>query len=121
MLTIARTLGESPEGKSLFGSAKAISIRVRVSGSLCSRRTMLSLFAMDLRTYIDQKRGLAADIARKLDISPVLVSQWAAMQRNVPAERCPSIERVTDGKVRCEELRPDVDWDYLRGTERKIV
>lgn len=29
-----------------------------------------------------------------------------------------SIERESDGKVRCEDLRPDVDWNFLRGTEK---
>lgn len=27
-----------------------------------------------------------------------------------------SIERESAGAVRCEDLRPDVDWAYLRGT-----
>lgn len=27
-----------------------------------------------------------------------------------------NIERETAGAVRCEDLRPDVDWSYLRGT-----
>lgn len=27
-----------------------------------------------------------------------------------------NIERESGGKVRCEDLRPDVDWAYLRGT-----
>ncbi|MCV5533321.1 toxin YdaS, partial [Escherichia coli] len=31
-----------------------------------------------------------------------------------PAERCPAIERATRGEVLCEELRPDIDWSYLR-------
>lgn len=31
-----------------------------------------------------------------------------------PAEYCPAIERATDGRVRCEDLRPDVDWAVLR-------
>ena len=26
------------------------------------------------------------------------------------------IERESNGAVRCEDLRPDVDWAYLRGT-----
>ncbi len=26
------------------------------------------------------------------------------------------IERESDGTVRCELLRPDVDWKYIRGT-----
>lgn len=32
-----------------------------------------------------------------------------------PAEYCPSIERATG--VRCEELRPDVDWSVLRNSD----
>lgn len=31
-----------------------------------------------------------------------------------PAEYCPAIERATKGVVRCEDLRPDVDWSVLR-------
>ena len=31
-----------------------------------------------------------------------------------PAEYCPVIERATAGQVRCEDLRPDVDWAVLR-------
>lgn len=27
-----------------------------------------------------------------------------------------NIERESNGTVRCEDLRPDVDWAYLRGT-----
>lgn len=29
---------------------------------------------------------------------------------------CINIERESNGSVKCEELRPDVDWGYLRGT-----
>lgn len=32
---------------------------------------------------------------------------------------CIAIERESDGAVRCEDLRPDVDWAYLRGTEKR--
>lgn len=31
-----------------------------------------------------------------------------------PAEYCPALERATRGAVRCEDLRPDVDWAVLR-------
>lgn len=30
-----------------------------------------------------------------------------------------AIERETKGKVRCEELRPDVDWAFVRGTRNR--
>lgn len=28
------------------------------------------------------------------------------------------IERESNGKVRCEQIRPDVDWAYIRGTRK---
>lgn len=49
---------------------------------------------------------------------------WFNTDRNVPAERCPLIERATKAKavevgdealiVTCEELRPDIAWSVLR-------
>jgi DNA-binding transcriptional regulator YdaS (Cro superfamily) len=41
------------------------------------------------------------------------VEHWLRAGR-VPAERCPLIERATNGRIRCEDLRPDVAWDVLR-------
>ena len=37
----------------------------------------------------------------------------------VPAEYCPLIEKATAGAVRCEDLRPDVDWAYLRNSTQQ--
>lgn len=71
---------------------------------------------MNLRTYIDQQRGRATALGRALEVAPVLISQWANNTRPIPAERCPAIDKATGGAVTCEELRPDVDWAYLRGS-----
>lgn len=71
---------------------------------------------MNLKSYVAKKRGMAALLGRAIDVTPVLISQWASGKRPVPAERCPEIEKATDGQVTCEEMRPDVDWPYLRGT-----
>lgn len=49
-----------------------------------------------------------------LGVSPPSVNQWIKGVRQLPAERCPAIERATRGEVLCEELRPDIDWSYLR-------
>lgn len=50
------------------------------------------------------------------------IYQWK--QSRVPADYCPDIEELTG--VKCEELRPDVNWAVLRktaetwdGTERR--
>ncbi|MBT9428913.1 transcriptional regulator [Candidatus Symbiopectobacterium endolongispinus] len=71
---------------------------------------------MNLKNYTTQERGRAASLGRTLGIPSVLISQWANGIRQVPAERCPEIEKSTAGIVTCEDLRPDVDWAYLRGT-----
>ena len=60
--------------------------------------------------------GGQTNMARALCVKTPTVNQWVHGIRQVPAERCPAIERITAGAVRCEDLRPDVDWAYLRGT-----
>lgn len=56
--------------------------------------------------------GGVSKLATSLGVKPQHVCNWVV--RQVPAERCPDIERATAGAVRCEELRPDVDWSVLR-------
>lgn len=63
--------------------------------------------------------GVASRMAEHFNVSDQTVSWWRKGERNgrpvtFPAEHCPECERLTDGKVRCEELRPDVAWDVLR-------
>lgn len=65
------------------------------------------------RTY--KILGTQSALAKAIGVAPQVVNNWRR-RGNVPAEYCPSIERATGGQVRCEELRPDVDWAVLRGT-----
>lgn len=58
--------------------------------------------------------------ARKLGVKAPTVSQWRSGKRPIPADRCPEIERATAGAVTCEQLRPDVDWAYLRGSASNV-
>lgn len=62
--------------------------------------------------------GGVTRMAAILQVKVPTVSQWVSksprQHRRVPAERCPAIERATGGQVRCEDLRPDVDWAVLR-------
>lgn len=69
---------------------------------------------MNLADYFAAERGAQSRLAAATKIPAPLLSQWATGTRRVPAERCPEIERATEGAVRCEELRPDVAWDVLR-------
>lgn len=41
--------------------------------------------------------------------------------RAVPPELCIEIEKLTKGKFRCERLRSDVDWAFIRGTKKKVA
>lgn len=54
-------------------------------------------------------------LAAALGVTPGLVSQWSSGRTRVSAERCIEIERITSGAVRCEDLRPDIDWAVVRG------
>ena len=58
--------------------------------------------------------GGQAAMARLIGVSPPTINQWIKGDRPVPAERCPAVERATRGVIRCEDLRPDVDWSVLR-------
>lgn len=60
--------------------------------------------------------GSQRALATALGVTKAAVWQWKEDGRQVPAEHCPQIERLTCGAVRCEDLRPDVDWAYLRAT-----
>lgn len=73
---------------------------------------------MDALKNAIERSGSQAGLARKLGISQQVVNNWCR-RGNVPAEYCPAIERVTG--VRCELMRPDVDWAYLRGTDCERV
>lgn len=60
--------------------------------------------------------GSQTALAQALGITKGAVHQWKL--NGVPAERCPDVELVTHGRVRCEQLRPDVKWWVVRGHKR---
>lgn len=47
-------------------------------------------------------------IARMFGVRPPSVVEWRT--RGIPAERCPTLERETQGRYCCEAMRPDVHW-----------
>ena len=64
---------------------------------------------MKLKTYLETHT--AAELARELNITPVLISQWKSGSRLVPIKQCVAIERITNGQVTRKQLRPDDYWD----------
>ena len=64
--------------------------------------------------------GGQSALARAIGGSAQTVNNWIKRQ-SIPAEHCPSIERATNGVVRCEDLRPDVEWSVLRASSRQAA
>lgn len=63
--------------------------------------------------------GSQRALADALGVSAKTVWAWVNRPMYVPAEYCPSIEKATSGVVTCEDLRPDVDWAFLRSTVKR--
>ena len=72
---------------------------------------------MTLDDYLKHTNTTGTQFAVLLGVPAPLVSQWRTGVRQVPAERCIAIEQITGGAVRCEDLRPDLPWGYLRATD----
>lgn len=81
---------------------------------------MLSFMEQNVIRKVCKIVGGQAALARLLNVATPTVNQWVVGKRRIPAERCPTIERLVDRKVRCEEMRPDVDWAFLRGTSAEV-
>ncbi len=56
--------------------------------------------------------GTKAKLAAAIGVSAQAVSQWKP--DSVPPDPCARIEAATDGRVRCEALRPDIEWQRDR-------
>ncbi len=56
---------------------------------------------------IDELGGPAV-VARMVGVKPPSVIEWRT--RGIPAERCPALEKGSDGRFTCEVMRPDVRW-----------
>ena len=79
-----------------------------------ARISSMSPETQSLNNAIAVAGGIAA-FARALGLkSHSVANQWRLTR--VPAEFCPDIEKLTG--VRCEEMRPDVNWSVLRKTRK---
>lgn len=75
---------------------------------------------MNLTTYIEDMERRRA-LATAVGTSPTYLWQMATgwNGRSVGLELAPRIEDATAGTVRCEELRPDVQWS--RDAEGRVT
>ena len=65
---------------------------------------------MKLKEYTDKYTQIA--LAKSIGAAPSFVNQWVNGIRPIPPASCVAIERVTEGVVTREELRPD-DWQDI--------
>lgn len=56
-----------------------------------------------------KQRGRSMAIARLLDVTQPVVSDWVKGKKSIPAHHCKAIEKFSGGEVTCIEMRPD-DW-----------
>jgi|GEM_PF-354407 len=61
------------------------------------------------------KQALLA-FAKQCETTPGQLKQVAYGNRRASAALAIALERETDGAIRCEDTRPDIDWAYLRNS-----
>lgn len=55
--------------------------------------------------------GSTTNLSLKLGIDHSLVSKWLYSDTKIPAEYVIKIIQITSGKIRPDELRPDIKWE----------
>jgi DNA-binding transcriptional regulator YdaS (Cro superfamily) len=53
-------------------------------------------------------------------VTPQQVWNWLNRDKIVPAQYCPTIEKICKGEVRCEELNSKADWSVLRASQSSV-
>jgi DNA-binding transcriptional regulator YdaS (Cro superfamily) len=71
--------------------------------------------ALSLAEFLSQLPSSTArdEFAKSCRTSLAYLRHIAAGRKAPSVEMCVAIERASAGLMRCETLRPDVDWDYL--------
>lgn len=72
---------------------------------------------MKLNEYLKKLSPIALqEFAKRCETTPAHLKQVAGNHRRAGEYLCINIDRETSGQIRCEDLRPDVDWAYIRST-----
>lgn len=72
-----------------------------------------------LRIYLNSLTSEEqALFARKAETSIGFLRKAISVKQKLGEGICIRIEAATDGKVRAEDLRPDVPWHVIRGTTK---
>ncbi|NUE95415.1 helix-turn-helix domain-containing protein [Gilliamella sp. ESL0232] len=68
-----------------------------------------------IKKVVDFFGGSQVETSKKLNVSKSQVWQWLNNVNAIAIEKAIDIEDKTNGAVKCEELRPDVNWSVIRG------
>ena len=76
---------------------------------------------MDIKSWITSERGRAKTLANGVGSTVAYIRHLAAGRKRCGESLAIEIEKFTSGDIRCEDLRPDIDWAYLRGTDKQAT
>lgn len=75
-----------------------------------------------LRTYLNSLRPVEqADFCARCNTSVGYLRKAISVGHKLGDSLVVAIERESGGVVRCEDLRPDVDWAYLRNSPKEAA
>lgn len=75
-----------------------------------------------LRLYLNSLSSAdQLDYARRCGTSLGYLRKAISIDQKIGEGLVITLERESGGAVRCENLRPDVDWKYLGSRSRKLV
>ncbi|MFG6371808.1 transcriptional regulator [Turicimonas muris] len=57
-------------------------------------------------------------LASLLKVKKGTVDSYITGRRQIPIKKCQEVAKVTDSVVRCEELRPDFDWEFFKNLKK---
>ncbi|WP_392564345.1 helix-turn-helix domain-containing protein [Orbus wheelerorum] len=61
-----------------------------------------------------KKIGSQKKLADEIGVVQSCVWKWLHGETRIPLDKAMNIELLTKGQVKCEELRPDINWSILR-------
>lgn len=70
-----------------------------------------------LHAYLNSlPKSVRSDFIRRCGTSEGYLRKAISKGQSLGESLCINLERESSAAVRCEELRPDVDWEYLRNS-----
>ena len=76
--------------------------------------------AMNAITEAINGAGGPTKVSRACGVSVQAVCFWRDGLRTLSADHCITLEKLNQGRIRCEDMRPDVDWAYLTSAARAL-